>query len=199
MNKKITVLLFALLMFSGAIYAQKPTGPLLADADAQQIIEQARNAFPKFYEALRAAQSNDTVIKEIVYIQQKGVGPGFAPSPGRIMLNLDYLSSPKAAYGENRLVVVLYHEIGHLHYFNNTPRGKRNPEDSEKAAFEYSLIKAMQMAKIGDCMPLQEGLKNMKARSEGNNMQDPHVRALKRLVNEPLYTECRDYVQAYCK
>src|SRR5690606_3518823 len=100
---------------------------------------------------------------------------------------------------DNRLIVVLYHEIGHLHYFNAIPKGKRNPEDSEKAAFEYSLQKTKEMAAQNDCLPLETGLQFMFLRSQSNQTSDPHVRALKRMVNESLYAEYVAYQKINCR
>ncbi len=88
--------------------------------------------------------------------------------------------------------------IGHLHYFNKTTKGKRNPEDSEKAAFEYSLQKTKEMAAHNDCLPLKAGLHFMLQRSKSDEIKDPHVRALKRMVNEPLYAEYLAYQEKNC-
>lgn len=95
--------------------------------------------------------------------------------------------------------MILYHEIGHLHYFNKTEKAKRNPEDSEKAAFEYSLIRTREMAVDKDCAPLKTGLHFMLQRSKSDEVGDPHVRALKRMVNEPLYAEYVAYQKEKCK
>jgi len=36
-------------------------------------------------------------------------------------------------------------------------------------------------------------------RSEGENLKDAHVRALKRMVKEPLYADYMEYIAGHCK
>jgi hypothetical protein len=95
-------------------------------------------------------------------------------------------------------VVALYHEVGHLHYFSTVPSNRRSAEASERATFDYSLLKTKALAEAGDCAPLQTDLRFMLLRSRSSNLADPHVRALKSLVQEPTYAEYKTYVAAHC-
>ena len=134
----------------------------------------------------------------MAFIEEKGTGPAFAAPNGTILINLIFLKEEKPGFDDNRLVVILHHEIGHLHYFATTLPADRNGEASEKAAFEYSLLKTKERAEKGDCAPLQTGLKFMKLRSESNNLEDPHVRALKSMVAEPPYASYLGYMRSKC-
>lgn len=125
-------------------------------------------------------------------------GPASAGLKGVIFIDIKYLEKGLPAFTDDRLIVVLYHEIGHLHYFMRVAQPDRTPDNSEQAAFEYSLLKTKEMAENGDCLPLKTGVKFMKLRSEGNNLNDPHVRALKRMVQEPLYARYVQYVKEKC-
>lgn len=193
--RKFLLLLMAT-FFSVTVIAQRERIP---DSVAYVVIQKAQRSFPKFYKEFESIKIQDTLIRNIVFIEDPRSGPAFASPNGTIMINLEFLKNRKPAFDDNRLIVVLYHEVGHLHYFVTTERSERNPENSEKAAFEYSLLKTKELAEKNDCMPLITGLRFMKQRSESNDLEDPHVRALKRMVNEPLYSEYVRYVNSKCK
>jgi hypothetical protein len=115
-----------------------------------------------------------------------------------VRLDRRYLEHPQPGFDDNRLVVVLYHEIGHLHYFSQVPPAQRDAQASERAAFDYSLLKTKALAEAGDCAPLQTGLRFMLQRSQSDDLADPHVRALKSLVQEPLYAGYQQYAARHC-
>ena len=196
-TKMRTLFTIAILFFTCTIV--KAQHPKVPDTTGYRIIEESKTSFPKFNQLFHQLLANEPLLKQIVFINQKGKGPGFANPNGTVTLNLDYFVNKKPRFDDNRLIVVLYHEIGHLHYFDKTAKGKRNPEESEKAAFEYSLQKTKEMAALKDCLPLKAGLHFMVQRSQSGETSDPHVRALKRMVNEPLYAEYVAYQQANCK
>jgi hypothetical protein len=124
--------------------------------------------------------------------------PATAFGNGAVRLDRRFLEHPQPGYDDNRLIVVLYHEVGHLHYFRTVPPGQRTSLASERAAFDYSLLKTKELAEAGDCAPLQTGLRFMLRRSQSANLADAHVCALKSLVQEPAYAEYRAYVAAHC-
>lgn len=192
---RILLIITTLFLINSIVKAQYPK---VLDTAGNRIVEENRMIFPKFYQLFHHLLENEPLLKQVAFINKKGQGPGFANPNGTVTLNLDYFVNKKPRFDDNRLVVVLYHEIGHLHYFNNTERGKRNPEDSEKAAFEYSLQKTKEMAVNKDCLPLKAGLYFMLQRSKSDEVSDPHVRALKRMVNEPLYAEYVAYQKENC-
>lgn len=115
-----------------------------------------------------------------------------------VRLDVRFLLQAQPGFDDDRLVVVLYHEIGHLHYYRRVLPGQRTPIASERAAFDYSLLKTRELAAAGDCGPLRTGVRFMHLRSESADLADPHVRALKQLVQEPAYAEYQRYVAAQC-
>lgn len=167
---------------------------------ANAILKQSQATFPKFCRELAYIKVHDGLIKQVNFSRSKILNgsPASASPRGVINIDVSFLENPKPNFDDNRLIVVLYHEIGHLHYFTNTALSDRAPMNSEKAAFEYSLLKTKEMAEKGDCLPLQTGLKFMKLRSESNNLQDPHVRALKLMITEPLYFDYLKYAKEHC-
>lgn len=169
------------------------------DSIGYSAIQKSAQSFPKFYREFQDIRSKDHLIKKFRFIETKKLGPAFASPKGIITINIAFLNNIKPGFDDNRLIVVLYHEIGHLHYFVTTAPAARNSEDSEKAAFEYSLLKTREIAEKGDCLPLATGVRFMKQRSLSNEIQDPHVSALKHMVTEPLYHEYVKYVNEKCK
>ena len=168
-------------------------------ATARAALATAARQFPKFYRALREMQQ-DSLLKRFVVVQSALplATPAMAFANGAVRLDLRYLQHQQPTFDDNRLVVVLYHEVGHLHYFRTVPAASRTSEASEQAAFAYSLLKTRELAAAGDCAPLQTGLRFMLLRSQSNDLADPHVRALKHLVREPAYADYQRYVAAHC-
>lgn len=185
-------------LISANLFAQRPGQTPVPDSVGYAAIERTRELFPKFYREFKDIKAKDGLIKGFRFIEQKGIGPAFATPNGIITLNIDFINNPKQNFDDNRLIVILYHEVGHLHYYINTPRPKFSPIASEKAAFEYSLLKTKELAEKGDCLPLASGVKFMKLRSMGRDLNDPHIPALKLMVSEPLYADYVKYVKEKC-
>jgi hypothetical protein len=196
---KQIVLVAVLTLGCGGALAQEVTP--VDPGEAKAVLEASAARFPKFLREFSAAREHDSLIKGFRFERGERQGKGIASAGpgGLITIDLDYLDHPRPMFDDNRLVVVLYHEIGHLHYFQTVPRAEWTPDRSEQAAFEYSLLKTKELAVAGDCGPLATGLKFMKLRSEGTNLSDPHVRALKRMVTAPLYAEYVAWVGEHCK
>jgi hypothetical protein len=194
---KKLLIAFGLIALCSTAKAQHPK---ITDTAGYRVIEEKKASFPKFYKVLHDVLENEPLLKQLAFINKKGAGPGKANAQmGRVTINLNNFINKNPQIDDNRMVVILYHEIGHLHYAKNTPVEQKNSEDNEKAAFEYSLLKTKDMAKQGDCGPLKTGLHFMLLRSKSNNTNDPHVRALKRMIKEPLYESYVTYQKEHCK
>jgi hypothetical protein len=199
---RASFLLFALL--SGIIplssRAQMGQAAPVDSATARTLLAQAAQRYPKFSAALADVRQHDPLLRHFVVVTNPGPlgSPAAAFGNGAVRLDRRYLEQPQPGYDDNRLVVVLYHEVGHLHYFRMVPPGQRDSQASERAAFDYSLLKTKALAEAGDCAPLQTGLRFMRLRSQSSDLADPHVRALKSLTQEPLYADYQRYVTANC-
>jgi hypothetical protein len=196
--KFLFILTIAALFTVEGVKAQGST--VLDSAQATDLINKCAGKFPKFYREFKDIQKRDTLIKKIVFLRNQDLngGPAEAGVRGNILIDVKYLETEQPSFDDNRLIVVLYHEIGHLHYFMTVPPSQRDIMQNEKFAFEYSLTKTKEMADNGDCLPLKTGLKFMKLRSQGTNLQDPHVQALRLMVNEPLYAGYLKFVREKC-
>ena len=195
--KQLILILFRVLL-PLALFAQAGENAV-PDSIGYSAIKKSERSFPKFYKEFQDIRSKDHLIKNFRFVETKKLGPAFASPKGIITINIEFLNNPKPGFDDNRLIVVLYHEIGHLHYYVTTDPANRNSANSEKAAFEYSLLKTREMAENGDCLPLATGVRFMKQRSLSNEIKDPHVSALKLMVNEPLYHEYVKYVNENCR
>ena len=195
-------LFLALLLGLGplASRAQMAQAVPVDSATARTILAQAARQYPKFTAALADVRQHDPLLLRFVVVDASGPlgSPAAAFGNGVVRLDRRFLEHTQPGFDDNRLVVVLYHEVGHLHYFRTVPPGQRTSEASERAAFDYSLLKTKALAEAGDCVPLQTGLRFMLLRSQASNLADPHVRALKNLVREPAYAEYKAYVAAHC-
>jgi len=199
---RASLLLVALLLgiISLNSHAQMGQATPVDEATARAILTQAAQRYPKFSAALADVRQHDPLLRRFVVVTNPGPlgSPAAAFGNGAVRLDRRFLEQPQPGYDDNRLVVVLYHEVGHLHYFRTVPPGQRTSEASERAAFDYSLLKTKALAEAGDCAPLQTGLRFMRLRSQSSDLADPHVRALKSLVQEPLYAAYQSYVAGHC-
>lgn len=181
-------------------HAQLAQAVPVDSATARTLLTKAARQYPKFAQALADVRQHDPLLRRFVVVTSASPlgSPAAAFANGAVRLDRRYLEQPQLGFDDNRMVVVLYHEIGHLHYFRTVPPGQRTSEASERAAFDYSLLKTKSLAEAGDCAPLQTGLRFMLLRSQSTDLTDPHVRALKSLVQEPTYAEYKAYVAAHC-
>lgn len=201
-------LLLSLLIGTGAPLVVRAQGEVAGlaravpvdSATARAVLARATQQYPKFAQALADVRQHDPLLRRFVVVDASGPlgSPAAAFPNGAVRLDRRFLEQPQPGFDDNRLVVVLYHEVGHLHYFAQVLPGQRTPAASEQAAFEYSLLKTRQLAEAGDCAPLQAGLQAMRQRSQAGSPTDSHVQALRRLVPGPLFADYQRYATAHC-
>ena len=144
------LLIFALLL--GIIplnsQAQMAQAVPVDEATARTTLAQAAQRYPKFSAALADVRQHDPLLRRFVVVTNPGPlgSPAAAFGNGAVRLDRRFLEQPQPGYDDNRLVVVLYHEVGHLHYFSQVPPGQRDSQASERAAFDYSLLKTKALA-----------------------------------------------------
>lgn len=124
-----------------------------------------------------------------------------------VVFNLKYLTNEINSFYENFLIGVLYHEIGHLIYFKQSPITFENftetyKTNSEYFAFEYSLITLLEIANSGDLEPLKatfENVDNRIKKIQDNNIENEnnsysHINALLRLANSDIFHKCQKFL-----
>lgn len=164
--------------------------------EGMAIIKSKNSLLPKFNRELNYLLDNENKIKGIKFIRTNGNrGPAFAQfNDGSITFDLYFIENQIPTYDDNRLVVILYHELGHLYDNVSSTAAER-----EEQAFRFSIIRLKKLAESGDCGPLSTGLKFMRLRSNSDNLSDPHNIGLQNLVQSSLFTETEKYVANGCK
>jgi len=113
-------------------------------------------------------------------------------------MNNYFLTNPKPDYPEDRLIVVLYHEMGHLRYYRLVHSDLRSDEDSEFWAFEHSLIVCKTIAADQhDGGPLQMALKYMPIRQKSGKLLPYYQAAIDRIAKSDLWIECQHVAKAF--
>ncbi len=90
-------------------------------------------------------------------------------------------------FPEDRLIIVLFHELGHAKYLNDVPLEQQKLVDSEYRAFENSIDEAIRIAESGDHGPLKVALHYIQNRR--NSAQEPshYQDALDRITASELW------------
>lgn len=167
----------------------------ISSEEGLMIVKSKINTLPKFNRELNLILDIDSKVKSIKFIRTTGnQNPASAQqSTGTMVFDLYYIENNIRDYDDNRLVVVLFHELGHL--YDNVGR---TTVEREEAAFNFSISKLRKLADLGDCEPLITGLKFMKLRSTQNLNSDPHTVALKKLVLTESFKDNEKYIENGC-
>ena len=165
-------------------------GGSISKEEFKSIVEHCESELPKLWTALQSVKDQGVDIK---ISNEKMQSPGKASGTDRIVLSSRFITDNLPSFPEDRLIIVLYHEFGHIVFNRNTPRNKRNPVKNEFAAFSYSLIVAKKMAMAGDYGPLEQVTSNLVRRQKTGNQRQkkaPHTLALNELIGNELWEEC---------
>jgi hypothetical protein len=147
---------------------------------------------PKLSRCVHEAINSGFAIK----IERCGPGknPGMASTSGNIVINNWFLRGMAPEYSEDRLIVVLYHEIGHIKHFRSLELSESDPlpnqAESEYWAFENSLKECLHLHMSGDSGPLRTAL-HFIARRQSSGTEPPfYQKALDRIVSSDLWRDC---------
>lgn len=153
--------------------------------------------YPKLFSFVIIEQNHgETIVFECL---GSGEGPGFAYEGKGVVMNNYFLTNPKPDYPEERLIVVLYHEIGHMKYYRSVPPDQRNDEDSEFWAFENSLKASKTIATDQhDPGPLRMALKYIPIRQNSGKLRPYYQAAIDRITQSFLWIECQHVARAFC-
>ena len=181
----IAISVFILLSsFSHAEEGRIQPGGTLSASQFRQVIHHCQTHRPRFWNLLEEVRDQDV---QITLSNERKGGPGKARGKHWIVLSTFYLVNNLPQYPEDRLIIVLLHEYGHILHNRTKGRHDQSRVANEFAAFRYSLEAAGQLAEKGDAGPLREALYRMETRSRKGRPDDPHTIALKQLINDPLW------------
>tara|TARA_B110000483_G_C17970628_1_gene455706 strand:- start:97 stop:684 length:588 start_codon:yes stop_codon:yes gene_type:complete len=185
---KLLSLLFASLLFVSICSAK--TGKIqraknLSKDEFSAVLEHCKAHLPKIWETLNSIRESGVNVR---LTAERKMGPGKASGTDQIVISTFFLTKDLPKYPEDRLVIVLHHEFGHILFNRETKRSQRNPVKHEFFAFAYSIKMAIQLAENGDSGPLEQVVKNLGLRNENGKPKDPHTIAIKQLIKTPLWT-----------
>lgn len=149
------------------------------------IIKKNPAKYPKLWRTIeQVTQQNIDV-----YIEENRKSLGMARGKNSIYLAPKMFIRKMKTHPEDRLVVVVLHEYGHI--LHNRQAGKPTKDKSvrEYAAFKYSVKHAVVMAEHGDTGPIKQLLKYLPLRVKNGKKFDPHTIALKKLTGETFWKE----------
>ena len=164
----------------------------LSKKEFQAVIERCENELPKLWKTLNDIKDEGVHVK--IGKEQK-MGPGKASGTDNIVINARFLLNDLPRYPEDRLVIVILHEFGHIVFNRSTSQKERNRVKHEFFAFSYSMKRAKKMAENGDSGPLKQVITNLKLRSKNGSVKDPHTIAIKELMKTPIWSECVAYLK----
>ena len=186
--KPLTHLLFASLLFVSIGSAKdgdfQRTKDLSKD-DYSAALEHCEANLPKVWDVLNSIRENGVNVR---LTGERKMGPGKASGTDQIVISTFFLTKDLPKFPEDRLVIVLLHEFGHILFNRETNRSQRNPVKHEFFAFAYSIKAAIKLAENGDPGPLEQVIKNLKLRNDTGKPKDPHTIAIKELIKTPLWT-----------
>jgi len=162
------------------------------------------NTFTKYLEKERVA-GYDIIFEDFrgKPYPYKSNNPGLAwKNDYKISLNTVFFNStPPPEFDEYRLIVILYHEIGHIKFFKKYKDSVfiniNDDTESEYHAFKNSLLECINIAKSGECRPLERALYFYQKRYDETEDGSSYKEALRKII----YIEKDEWNQAkvYCK
>ena len=185
-------LLLALPLFAKTGKLQRAKN--LPKEEFSQVLEHVESNLPKAWETLNTIRESGINVR---LAPERKMGPGKASGTDQIVISTFFLTNDLPRYPEDRLVIVLLHEFGHIVFNRETDRSQRNPVKHEFFAFAYSIKAAIKLAANGDSGPLEQVVKNLKLRAENGKPKDPHTIAIKQLIKTPLWTDAETVLESY--
>ncbi|WP_426478702.1 hypothetical protein ACP3T3_04360 [Chryseobacterium sp. CBSDS_008] len=190
-KSKNIVFVVMMICLPSFIYAQSQSkDQVMTDKEIRSACEKN---LPKMWKELQTIERDDV---PIVFNAQMH-GPGRAK--GKVMeLNPEFFIKKNLEYPEDRLLIVIVHEYGHI-LFNRIKDDKvenlsmfDKKIENEYQAFKYSVEWASEYAKNGDKGPLEQVITNLKSRAASGKEDDPHTHAIKRLMGEPVWKKAEE-------
>ncbi|MCF2949498.1 hypothetical protein L0668_15365 [Paraglaciecola aquimarina] len=151
----------------------------------EKIVKNNPAKYPKLWQTIELVTQKNVD----VYIEATKGSLGRAIGKKAIYLAPKMFLRAMDTHPEDRLVVVVLHEFGHV-LFNRQP-GVRSSStaDREYAAFKYSVKHALVMAELGDTGPIKQLIKYLPMRVKKGKKSAPHTQALKKLTKEKFWKQ----------
>ncbi|WP_158971960.1 hypothetical protein [Paraglaciecola sp. L3A3] len=154
---------------------------------SQQVFENIVKNNPSIYPKLWQTIEQVTQQEVDVYIKPNKKSLGMAQGKHSIYLTPKMFLREMKTHPEDRLIVVVLHEYGHILYNRKAGKHTKDKSAREYAAFKYSVKHAVAMAENGDTGPIKQLLKYLPLRVKNGKQLDPHTVALKKLTRETFW------------
>lgn len=186
MNKILICIFLLLFSTTYSVFAgDVKRGDGLSQEKFEYILNESISTLPKFWKIIEQIKKQDVNI----YITPLKKSLGKAKGKNSIYITPRAFTRKLKAYPEDRLVVVLLHEYGHIVFNRQSNWKASNKVDREYAAFKYSVKQASHMAEKGDVGPLKQLIHYLPLRVKNGKRSDPHTIALKKLTKEKFWSE----------
>ncbi|GAB5560487.1 MAG: hypothetical protein SynsKO_21340 [Synoicihabitans sp.] len=179
--------------FSSAAAGKFQRGEGLSQEEFTNVLKHCESQLPKIWSTLNLMREKGVNIR---LSPERKMGPGKAAGTDRMVLSTFFLTKDLPKFPEDRLVVVILHEFGHLLFNRETKRNERNPVKHEFFAFAHSIKATMALAEAGYYGPLDQAIKNISIRAENGKPKDPHTIAIKQLIKTPLWAEAVAFLES---
>jgi len=185
MNKMIISFFLILFSTTCSVFAGDVVrGNDLSQREFDNILNESNHMLHKLWNIIDQIIERDVD----VYITPQ-ISLGAARGMHSILINPRVFTPNLKNYPEDRLVVVLLHEYGHIVYNRKLNGRTSNRVDHEYAAFKYSVRQASYIAEDGDVGPIRQLIHYLPIRIKNGNRSDPHTIALKELTKERFWLE----------
>lgn len=181
----LTIFTIILLAASSVYAGELKRGKGLTEEKFKNILAESPTKLPKLWRLIQQ------IINEDVNITIEPIKRGIGKAYGKHSI----IIAPRAfirkleTHPEDRLVVVLLHEYGHIMVNRQSNRKKNNKAENEYAAFKFSVEHSIVLAENGDTGPIQQLIHHLPLRVKNGKKSDPHNIALKRLTKERFWLE----------
>ena len=108
----------------------------------------------------------------------------------RVVLDRGHVDGLVSEFDEDRMIVVLYHELGHHRYMMQVDKGHSFDEvENEFRAFKNSLERCRELARNGDKGPLKAALFWIPERLKRKKADAVYEAAMKQVMSDPLWAQ----------
>ena len=115
----------------------------LSKKEFEEVIEYCQNQFPKLWAIMESIKNDGVHIK----ISSEMKGPGKAFGKDRMVISSRVLKEELPQFPEDRLIILLYHEFGHIKLNRETDKSQRIPAEHREFAEEkrVEMLEAVSM------------------------------------------------------
>ncbi len=166
--------------------------------DNSEIIEtHLKDKYPSFYNAYKDVITNNTNIKEIIFIVKEKHEWSSQTIDDKIVFDLFAFDETKKGFSEGAKIWELLFQVSTLDTKNNSTFP--SIYDKINANFTYALKKSKEYAANGDCNALEHAVSVWKVKKfNGPNSNNYRDQVRNKLIQEDLFKNCESFYLTKC-